>query len=190
MKNPGSTPPTTHNADKANMAASEKPSVSRASRAAGERGRPRKGMPNALMKQPAASAAARASSAPTAGTISFSPQWGNCGLTRIAWNISHSDTKPLSGGSAEIAPQPTRHATAVRGMRWIRPPMRSMLFSPVAVSTAPATKNSRLLKTAWLKTWSSAAVSASAAAHPMLLARNASANPRPTKMMPMFSTVL
>ena len=30
----------------------------------------------------------------------------------MAWKISHSDTKPLSGGSAEIAAQPTRNANA------------------------------------------------------------------------------
>ena len=39
-----------------------------------------------------------------------------------------------------------------------------MSRSPVAVSTAPAPKNSRLLKNEWLSTWNSAAVKASAAA--------------------------
>ena len=76
----------------------------------------------------------------------------------------------MSGGSAEIAPQPTRKANAVRGMRWIRPPRCSMSRSPVAVSTAPAPKNSRLLNSEWLNTWNSAAVSASAAAQAMPLA--------------------
>ena len=85
--------------------------------AAGERGRPRKVTPNALTKQAAASAAESASSAPTAGTISLRPHCGSCGLTRIAWKVSHSDTKPLSGGSAEIAAQPIRNTTAVCGMR-------------------------------------------------------------------------
>ena len=37
------------------------------------------------------------------GTSSFSPHCGSCGLSRIAWKVSHSETKPLSGGSAEIA---------------------------------------------------------------------------------------
>ena len=81
----------------------------------------------------------------------------------MAWKVSHSETKPFSGGSAEIATQPTRNAKAVFGMRWIRPPRCSMSRSPVAVSTAPAPKNSRLLNTEWLNTWNSAAVSASAA---------------------------
>ena len=108
-------------------------------------------MPKARTKQAAASAAASASSAPTAGTSSFSPHCGSCGLSRIAWKVSHSETKPFSGGSAEIATQPTSTAGAVSGMRWISPPSRSMSRSPVAVSTAPAPKNSRLLNSMWLK---------------------------------------
>ena len=113
-------------------------------------------MPNALTKQAAASAADSASSAPTAGTRNFSPQDGSCGLSRIAWKVSHSETKPLSGGSAEMATQPTRNTNAVCGMRWMRPPRCSMSRSPVAVSTAPAPKNSRLLNSEWLNTCSSA----------------------------------
>ena len=120
--------------------------------------------PNALTKQAAASAADRASIAPTAGTISLMPQDGTSGLSRIAWKVSHSETKPLSGGSAEIATHPVRNAKAVSGMRWMRPPRCSMSRSPVAVRTAPEPKNRRLLKRLWLKTWNSAAVSASAAA--------------------------
>ena len=58
---------------------------------------------------------------------------GNCGLIRIAWNVSHSETKPLSGGSAEIATQPTRNTNAVCGMRWISPPRCSMSRSPVDI---------------------------------------------------------
>ena len=71
-------------------------------------------MPNALTKQAAASAADSASSAPTAGTRIFSPHDGKSGLSRIAWKVSHSETKPLSGGSAEIAAQPTRNEEAGR----------------------------------------------------------------------------
>ena len=33
----------------------------------------------------------------------------------MAWNVSHSDTKPFSGGRAEIATQPTRNSE--RGAR-------------------------------------------------------------------------
>ena len=67
-------------------------------------------MPKALTKQAAASAADSAMTAPTAGTRNFRLHCGRSGLTRIAWNSSHSETKPLSGGSAEIAAQPTRKA--------------------------------------------------------------------------------
>ena len=72
-------------------------------------------MPKALTKQAAASAADSASRAPTAGTSNFSPHCGSCGLSRMAWKVSHSETKPLSGGSAEIAAQPTRNDE--RGLR-------------------------------------------------------------------------
>src|SRR5215467_2358343 len=115
MTKPGSTPARKQMAASRNIAASENGSTSVAAAAVGERGRPRKVTPNALTKQAAASAADRASRAPAAGTVSLRPHWGNCGLTRIAWKVSHSDTKPLSGGSAEIAAQPIRNTTAVRG---------------------------------------------------------------------------
>ncbi len=182
-------PATRQSAAKQNIAASEKRSVSCARSAAGVRGRPRNVTPKALTKQAAASAADIASNAPTAGTRNFSPQDGSCGLSRIAWNVSHSETKPLSGGNAEMAAQPTRNTNAVCGMRWMRPPRCSMSRSPVAVSTAPAPKNNRLLKTMWLNTCRSPAVSASAAADIMPKALKASARPSPMKMIPMFSTV-
>ena len=102
-------------------------------------------MPNALTKQAAASAADSASAAPIAGIRNFSPHCGSAGLTRIAWKVSHSETKPLSGGRAEIAAQPNRKVVAVTGIRRISPPRCSMSRSPVAVCTAPAPKNSRLL---------------------------------------------
>ena len=65
----------------------------------------------------AARAAESASSAPTAGMRNFRPQAGICGLCKMAWKVSHSDTKPFSGGSAEMATQPTRKVKAVSGMR-------------------------------------------------------------------------
>src|SRR5580692_10747011 len=84
---PGSTPA------RKQIAASENGSTSAAAAAAGERGRPRKVTPNALTKQAAASAADKASSAPAAGTKNLRPHDGSCGLSRIAWNVSHSETK-------------------------------------------------------------------------------------------------
>ena len=145
MNSPGRTPASRQSAANANIAASEARSVSCACSAAGVRGRPRKVTPNALTKQAAASAADRASMAPAAGTISFKAHEGSAGLSRMAWKVSHSETKPLSGGSAEIAMHPVRNANAVSGMRWMSPPRCSMSRSPVAVSTAPEPKNSRLL---------------------------------------------
>ena len=73
-------------------------------------------MPNVLTKHAAASAAESASRAPTAGANNFSPQDGNWAPNRIAWKVNHSETKPLNGGSAEMATQPTRNAKAVLGI--------------------------------------------------------------------------
>ena len=92
-------------------------STSLARSAAVLRGRPRNVTPYTLTKHAAASAAARANSAPTAGTVIFSAHCGNSGLCSTAWNINHSETKPLKGGSAEIATQPTRTTKLVSGMR-------------------------------------------------------------------------
>src|ERR1700736_1795047 len=105
---PGSTPVMKHSAAKIPMAASDQRSTSWALAAGSLRGRPRKLTPNILTKQAAASAAPSAKVAPTAGTRNFSGHCGSCGLIRIAWNVSHSDTKPLSGGRGEMAVPPTR----------------------------------------------------------------------------------
>src|SRR6266851_903413 len=120
--------------------------------AASLRGRPRNVTPNALTKHAAARAAARASNAPTAGTMILSAHCGSWGLCSTAWKISHSETKPLNGGSAEMATQPTRNTKLVSGIRWMRPPSLSMSRSPVEFRTAPAPKKSQLLKNEWLST--------------------------------------
>src|SRR5262249_7225505 len=106
MKIPGRMPATKHSAASANIAASELLSVSRALAAAGVRGRPRKVTPKAFTKQAAASAADNANNAPTAGTSNFRPQDGSCGLSRMAWNHSHSDTQPLDDRQPEDAQAP------------------------------------------------------------------------------------
>ena len=121
-------------------------------------------MPNARTKQAAASAAASASSAPSAGIMIFRPHCGRSGWTRIAWKVSHSEAKPFNGGRAD-----DRRAADQEGERGLRhavdqPAEVSMSRSPVALSTAPAPKNSRLLNTVWFNAWNSAAVSPSAAA--------------------------
>src|SRR5436305_9223804 len=112
MNQAGSTPATRQSAASVNIAARDQRSVSTASRATALRGRPRNVTPNALTKHAAASAAESASSAPIAGTRNLSSHWGRAGLKRIAWKVSHSETKPLKGGSAEIAAEPTRKRNA------------------------------------------------------------------------------
>ena len=61
------------------------------------------------------------------------------------WKISHSLTKPFSGGRAAMPSVPVRVMTALRGSRWIRPPSRSMSLVPAVRSTTPASRNSRVL---------------------------------------------
>src|SRR5258708_33733170 len=99
MTKPGSTPARRQIAASRNIAVRENVSTSAAAFAAGERGRPRNVTPNALTKQAAASADGRARSAPAAGTAPLRPHRGKAGLTRMAWKVSHTDTKPLSGGT-------------------------------------------------------------------------------------------
>src|SRR2546422_714225 len=79
--------------------------------------------------------------------------WGTRAPPMSVWKTSHSDAKPLSGGSAEIAAAPTRKQAAGRGIRGIRPPSSSMFRVCVAYSTEPAPRNSRPLKHAWLSVW-------------------------------------
>ena len=78
-------------------------------------------------------------------------------------NTTHSLTKPLSGGRPTMATEPTRNATAVSGIRRASPPSRSISRVPVARTTAPAPRNSRLLNSAWFSVCSSAPVNPSTA---------------------------
>ena len=113
---PGRMPASRHSAANTNIAASENRSVSlrllggRLSRAAEKRHA--EGLDEAGGGERRREREQRAR--PPA-PVNFSPHCGSCGLSRIAWNVSHSETKPLSGGSAEIATQPTRKAK--RGVR-------------------------------------------------------------------------
>src|SRR2546423_1305774 len=109
VTSPGRIPASRHSSASESIAICEKRSVSAAPEAATVRGRPRKVMPNALTKHAAASAAEQARVAPTAGTSSLATHCGSCGLKKIAWNVSHSETKPLKGGSAEMAMHPGRN---------------------------------------------------------------------------------
>ena len=124
-----------------------------AAAASGERGMARNVMPKALTKQAAQSPAVRASM-PSDSTISTATRGDGAPMPgRSDWKSSHSETKPLSGGSPEMAAEPTRKSAAVHGMPRIRPPRRFMSRMPVAWSTAPAPRKRRPLKTAWLTVW-------------------------------------
>ncbi len=69
------------------------------------------------------------------------------------WKTSHSEAKPLSGGSAEIAAAPIKKQADVRGIRVMSPPRSSMFRVWVAYCTEPAPRNRRPLKHAWLSVW-------------------------------------
>ena len=79
ITSPGNIPANRQSAARMNIAESEYRSTSWAVSAAVLRGRPRKVTPNALTKHAAAKAAAKASSAPTAGTIIFRAHCGELG---------------------------------------------------------------------------------------------------------------
>ena len=121
--------------------------------AASLRGSARNGMPNAFTKHAAASAAVNASREPAIGNISRVRLSVVPKPARSAWYVSHSLTKPFSGGRPEMATAPIRKKNAVAGMRRIRPPISSMLRVCVECTTDPAARNSRPLNMAWLNVW-------------------------------------
>ncbi len=110
-------------------------------------------MPKALTKQAAANPLASASIATATGISTATSRLGMVAPPSRAWNTTHSETKPLRGGRAEIAAAPTRKKRAVRGIRLMSPPISSMLRVWVAWSTEPAPRKSRPLKQAWLIVW-------------------------------------
>ena len=110
-------------------------------------------MPNAFTKQATARPLVSASIATAMAIPIAASGWGTRAPPMSVWKTSHSDAKPLSGGSAEIAAAPTKKQAAVRGIREMRPPNCSMFRVCVAYSTEPAPRNSRPLKHAWLSVW-------------------------------------
>ncbi len=103
---------------------------------------------------------ARRARAPRRSRPPTPPKAGTCSS---ACSVSHSDAKPLRGGSPAIATAPTRKAPPVHGMRRSSPPSRSSSSEPTAFSNDPAPRKSSALNSAWFTVWSSAAASASAA---------------------------
>jgi len=53
--------------------------------------------------------------------------------------------KPLNGGSAEIAITPARKSSAVIGIRWMSPPIRSRSRVPQPLCAAPVPVKSSAL---------------------------------------------
>ena len=165
MTRPGRMPASRQSAASTNIAASEKRSVS-ARRSRGRRARPAEegdaegldeagGGERRRQRQQGADRRHQELQAP---------------LRQLRAQQDRLERQPLGDEAVERRQRRDRRRSrpgrrsAVSGMRWMRPPRCSMSRSPVAVSTAPAPKNSRLLNSEWLKTWNSAAVSASAAA--------------------------
>src|SRR5439155_355379 len=101
----------------------------------------------------AARARPRARPAMARAKTRFSEGCGSRTFCSSAWNMSHSLTKPLSGGNPAIATAPTRKQAAVHGWRLISPPSASMSRVPVPCRTPPAAMKSRLLNAAWFTTW-------------------------------------
>ena len=101
----------------------------------------------ALTKQAAGQRRRQAPAArPTAGTSQLQPP-----LRQFRAQQDRLEGEPFRDKAVERRQRRDRRAadqkqrTRSRGMRWISPPSRSMSRSPVAISTAPAPKNNRLL---------------------------------------------
>ena len=93
----------------------------------------------------------------------LSTESGRPGVNRKLCSSSHSETKPPSGGRPALASTPSSVIQATQGVLRISPPNLPRLRSPVACSTQPVPRKSRLLNSAWTATWYRLAVSASAA---------------------------
>ena len=131
MTKPGRMPATQAQSGKGEHGAPAKRGRSPAlAAAAGVRGRPRKVTPNALTKQAAASAADRASIAPTAGTISFEPQDGT-----VRAQQNGLKGQPLGDEAVERRQRRDRHAPdeeSERGQRHAMDEAAEMLHVALA----------------------------------------------------------
>src|SRR5450759_3395950 len=61
--------------------------------------------------------------------------------------------KPLNGGIPEIDIDATKDVADVAGIDFASPPISLRLRVPIVYSIAPALRNKRLLKAAWLTRW-------------------------------------
>src|SRR5690606_40967409 len=90
-------------------------------------GSPRNTIPKALVKQ-------KIASPPISDNAAIDPtmsmEWKRLAperLPNIPIYIRYSEIKPLNGGSPQIASDPVRNRMAVHGIRFIRPPVCSIL---------------------------------------------------------------
>ena len=117
------------------------------------RGRPRKITPKNLTITYPASAATSTTPAAKTGISIRRYGLGISPVKRSPCRRSHSETKPLDGGSPALAITPTSEVTATHGMNRMRPPSFPRFLSWVAWSTEPVPRKRRLLKTAWFAQW-------------------------------------
>ena len=176
---PGKTPIATHAAARAPMPACMGRGTSLALAASRLRGRPRKATPYTFAKHAAANPPMSASTPAARGRMMAAEKFDISEPARKLRKVSHSLTKPLNNGNPTMEQQAIRNAVPVRGIRFSKPPSSSRSTVCAASEIAPAPRNRRLLKMAWFKQWSRAAVRASAAQTGEWLAANTSAAPRP-----------
>ncbi|KAF5043754.1 hypothetical protein DSECCO2_498970 [anaerobic digester metagenome] len=91
---------------------------------------------------------------------------------------------------AAIDTEPIRKRAEVTGMLFTSPPNASIFLVPVAWTTEPAQRKSRLLKTAWLKAWKQAPTRLKRARDSSPSTLNTAYSPIPVKIIPMFSMLL
>ena len=137
-RTPGTIPSTTQARASTATAARIGSGVSTASSIRGRRGRPSRTSPTTFTKQSTASAAVAASAPSASAPVRPAATPPFAGTASSDWSVSHSDANPFSGGSPAIAIAPTRKAPPVQGIRWRRPPRRSISSEPAALERARA----------------------------------------------------
>ena len=110
--------------------------------------RPRSTKPTTLTKQKTASAAVAASAAAASAPWAVSAAVPICARCTSDCRVSHSDAKPLKGGTPAMAIAPTRKAVPVNGMVRSNPPSPSRSRVPTCLWNEPAHKNNSDLKSA------------------------------------------
>ena len=96
---------------------------------------PRKLIAYVFTKQVTARAAVSARAAPQRAKTILIGAEDKIALRNSACSVSHSLTKPLNGGTAEIARHPTSTIADKPGTRRDRPPSRSISRVPATAST-------------------------------------------------------